>query len=142
MDLELFLIENKKTKNKNLCKMNSLLFHEEFIELIKQNVNHKITENLAQEIFNNLNNSKLVRIKFDSQKFNSNKNNTFKWGNLIGILDSKNKKEINEYFYSQFFIRGIPLSAQFRLSDNLFTGNLFSFHNKSSCFYPLIKIKN
>ena len=139
LNLESFL-ETKQKSNNDICKLNSLIFYKDFIKIMNENAGRKSAEDMAQKILLNQRDYKLVEIDLDFKQFKKNKNLTFKWGNLNGILSKNIKKESESYYYSDFYIKYTQLFAQFNKSNNNFTGKIFSFSDESTCVFPLEKI--
>ena len=141
LDLNSFSELNNHIK-KNVCKQNSVFFHEDFIKFLKINSDHIQKKDMVDKIINNEKNLELIDIKFDFEKFDKNKNHTFQWGDLKGILDKNVLRENDNSFYVEFLIKSHQFFIEFRKSNNLFTGNIFSFLEKNSCIYPLIEKLN
>ena len=139
LDLESFL-KNEQKLNNNICKLNSLIFYKDFIKIMNENADVKIVEEMAQKILFNQRNYELVEINLDFNQFEKEKNHTFKWGNLNGILSKNIKEESEDFYYSDFYIKYTQLFAQFNKSNNNFTGKIYSYSDKSTCIFPLKKI--
>lgn len=138
LDLESFL-KNEQKLNNNICKLNSLIFYKDFIRIINENAEKKSAEDMAQKILLNQRDYELIEIDLDFNQFEKEKNLTFKWGNLNGILSKDIKEESEDFYYSDFFIKYTQLFAQFNKFNNNFTEKIFSFSDESICVFPLIK---
>lgn len=149
--LLIFLISCSKNKNNfeldvdnfikintnDVCSFNSLLFYNDFLDLLKKNAGQTETKRMAEKILVNMKNFELATINFDFSEFSTTKNLTFKWGHLNGILNKKKTKTDNDFFYSQFYIKGTEFFAQFTNVNNIFNQNIFLFSDSSICQYPL-----
>ena len=107
---------------------------------MNENADVKIVEEMAQKILFNQRNYELVEINLDFNQFEKEKNLTFKWGNLNGILSKNIKEESEDFYYSDFYIKYTQLFAQFNKSNNNFTGKIYSYSDRSTCIFPLKKI--
>ena len=138
LNLETF-IEIKQKSSDDICKLNSLIFYNDFIRIMNKGAERKTLEDMAKKILLNQRDYELVKINLDFNKFEKEKNLTFKWGNLNGILSKNIKEESADFYYSDFYIKYTQLFAQFKKSSNNFTGKIFSFSDDSTCVFPLIK---
>ena len=139
LNLDSFL-ETKQESINDICKLNSLIFYKDFIKIMNENADVKIVEEMAQKILFNQRNYELVEINLDFNQFEKEKNHTFKWGNLNGILSKNIKEESEDFYYSDFYIKYTQLFAQFNKYNNNFTGKIYSYSDRSTCIFPLKKI--
>lgn len=149
--LFIFLISCSKNKNtfeldvdnfikintNEFCSLNSLLFYNDFLDLVKKNAGKTETKRMAEKILVNTKGFELTIINFDFSEFSSSKNLTFRWGRLNGILSNKKTKTDTDFFYSQFYIKGTEFFAQFTEENNIFNEKIFLFSDSLICEYPL-----
>ena len=149
--LFIFLISCSKNKNtfeldvdnfikintNEFCSLNSLLFYNDFLDLVKKNAGKTETKRMAEKILVNTKGFELTIINFDFSEFSSSKNLTFRWGHLNGILSNKKTKTDTDFFYSQFYIKGTEFFAQFTKENNIFNEKIFLFSDSLICEYPL-----
>tara|TARA_Y100000992_G_C21221133_1_gene470517 strand:+ start:636 stop:1121 length:486 start_codon:yes stop_codon:yes gene_type:complete len=149
--LFIFLISCSKNKNtfeldvdnfikintNEFCSLNSLLFYNDFLDLVKKNAGKTETKRMAEKILVNTKGFELTIINFDFSEFSSSKNLTFRWGRLNGILSNKKTKIGTDFFYSQFYIKGTEFFAQFTEENNIFNEKIFLFSDSLICEYPL-----
>ena len=133
------LLERKQTSEKDICILNSLFFFEDFIRAINENKGRENIEKIAQKILSNQRDHELIKISLNFKKFEPGKNHTFKWSNLIGILNKNIKKESEDFYYSDFYIKHVQLFAEFNKSSDIFTEKIYSFTDGSICTFQLEK---
>ena len=119
-----------------VCSLSSLLFYNDFLDLMKKNAEQNETRRMAEKILVNMKDFELSNIIFDFSEFSSAKKLTFKWGYLNGILDNEKAKVDNHFFYLQFYLKGTQFFAQFT-KENIFNEKFFLFYDSLICEYPV-----
>lgn len=139
LDINLFhtSLSSFNAENKNVCKINSMLFEDDFMNLIKRQSGQEKAEKLYAKIMKEEKIFKPTKITLNFNHYDYKKNHTLKWGHLMAILNNDEIIDELNFFYVATYIKGTQYFLEFEKNNNLFNKKIISFINEFRCEYPM-----